>query len=83
MGVLGGGVPGRAQGSSRQRGEHGCGNGDNTEAPEGSCPWWDGSATVQPCSDEQLRTPEGRKGEIGGKGRLVTSREDSGTLERR
>jgi hypothetical protein len=52
------------------------------EAPEGSYPQWDGSVAVQHYSGEQLRTPEGRKGEIRGRGRLVTLREDFGTLER-
>jgi hypothetical protein len=75
-------VPERAQGGSRQRGEHGCGLGNNAKAPKGSCPRRDGLAAAEPCSDEQLRTHEGSKGEIRGTGRLVTSREDSGTLER-
>jgi hypothetical protein len=49
-------------------------NGDDEDAPEGSCPRHDGSVAVQPCSDEQLRTLKGRNREIGGRGRLVTSR---------
>jgi hypothetical protein len=75
-------APGRAQGGSGKCGEHGHGYGDNAEAPKGSCPQRDGSTGAQPCSGEQLHTPEGKKGQIGGRGRLITSIDDSGTLER-
>jgi hypothetical protein len=61
------------------------GGGYNTgaKALEGGSPWRGGSAAAQLNSGERLRTHKGRKWEIRGKGRLVTSREDSGTFERR
>jgi hypothetical protein len=51
-------------------------------ASEGSRPQWDGSAAAPPHSGEQLRTMKDREGEINGRERLVTLREDSKTLER-
>jgi hypothetical protein len=72
---------GRAQGGRGDCSEHERGYGTDAEAPEGSHPRCDGSATVQLHSGEQLRTTECKEGEINGRRRLVTSREDFGTLE--
>jgi hypothetical protein len=74
---------GKGSGGLGEHGEHGRGYGNNVEAPEGSRPWWGGSVVARHHSGEQSHTIEGRKGKIRGGGRLVTLREDSGTLEQR
>jgi hypothetical protein len=58
------------------------GHDTSAEAPEGGGPWQDGLVVGQLNFGERLRTHNGRKGEIRGRGRLVTSREGSGTFER-
>jgi hypothetical protein len=57
------------------------GHGTDTEALEGGGPRQDGSATALPHTGEESRAIEGREGEIRGRRRLVTSREDSRTLD--
>jgi hypothetical protein len=68
---------------SGQRGERGSGHDIGAEAPEGGGPRRDGSAATQLNFGEQSRTLKDREGEISGRGRLATSRENSGSLERR
>jgi hypothetical protein len=45
--------------------------------------WREGSAVAQHYSGEQSHMTEGKQGENRGRSGLLTSREDSGTLERR
>jgi hypothetical protein len=73
----------RAPGRSGECDKHGGGHGTYVEAPEGGNLRRDGSASSLSHFDEQLCTTEGRGGEINERERLVTSREDSETLERR
>jgi hypothetical protein len=72
---------GRARVGSGQHGEHNRGDDIGAKAQEGGSPWRGGSAAAQLNSGERLCTHKGRKGEIRGRGRLVTSREGSGTFE--
>jgi hypothetical protein len=74
-------TPGRAQGGWGKCGEHGGRHDTAAGAPEGGGPRRDGSTAALPHSGAQLETTEDREGEINGRGRLVTSREDSGFLE--
>jgi hypothetical protein len=65
------------------RGEHDRGHETGVEAPEGGGPRRGGSVAAQLNSSEPLRTYKGRKEKNMDRGRLVTSREDSGTFEQR
>jgi hypothetical protein len=77
------GAPGMAQEDSRNCGEYDHGHSTGTRALEGGGPRRGGLAAAQLYSGEQSRTNKGRQGENRGRVRLVTSREGSGTLERR
>jgi hypothetical protein len=71
---------GRAQGGQGECGEPERGHNTGAEAPKGGGPWRDGSAAALPHFGEESRATKGGEGEIRGRGRLVTSREDSGSL---
>jgi hypothetical protein len=64
-------------------GKHDHGSSDGGEASEDNRPRRDGSAAAQLPSGEQSRPAESRERIHWGREKLVTLREDSGTLERR
>jgi hypothetical protein len=76
------GTLGRAQGGSREQDEHSHGPSNGAEAPEDNRLRWEGSAAAQLPSGKQSRPTESRERINWGRERLVTLREDSGTLER-
>jgi hypothetical protein len=72
-----------ARGGQGECGEHECGHNTDVGAPEGDDPQRGGSAAALPHSSVESHATDSGEGEIIGRGRLVTSREVSGTFERR